>query len=83
MHQKHQKPFLKPLPEGYKVKNIGYRDLLYKGDTVIAEINLFRPPNFRNENFIMSIYESDDWEVLDAFFGNYFREIRARKQGGK
>ena len=73
----------KPLPEGYSVYDRGYSSVLCKGDHEIARISYYNPPRFDNENFIMSIFTSDDYEALSVFYGNYLREQRSRKQRGK
>lgn len=69
----------KPLPEGYSVHDRGYSRVLCKGDYEIARISEYNPPRFDNENFIMSIFTSDDYEALSVFYGNYLREQRSRK----
>lgn len=73
----------KPLPEGYSVHDRGYSRVLCKGGHEIARISEYDPPRFDNENFIMSIFTSDDYGALSVFYGNYLREKRARKQRGK
>ncbi|MBD5533978.1 MAG: hypothetical protein HDQ98_17610 [Lachnospiraceae bacterium] len=74
---------LKPLPEGYSVSERSYARVLLKGDYEIARISYYNPPRFDNENFVMAIFASADYEALSAFYGNYLREQRARKQRGK
>ncbi|MDE5817717.1 MAG: hypothetical protein K2I07_00130 [Lachnospiraceae bacterium] len=81
MHQK-------PIPSGYHVEELGiYQRLVRDCDgVVIGMIEPYRIKNqLRNENFIMSMFERDDREAeaLSTFYGNYRREIQARKQGGK
>ena len=76
----------KELPVGYSVEDKGYyRKLTRESDgAVIAGISDFRSEKiFQSEDFLMSIYESDDWKALEVFYGNYLRELRARKQRGK
>lgn len=76
----------KRLPKGYHTENAGaVEKLVYEeSGSVVATVNMYRcEKQFRNEDFLMGIYESPHWKALEAFYSNIFFENRKRRQAGE
>lgn len=78
-------PFGTLIPEGYRIVDLNNnRYLLIRnldGEVIarVDDLDLLRK-RLTRENFIMSIYEHDEWEALEAFYSYCYRvAIKVKK----
>lgn len=76
------------MPEGYRIVDLSNsRYLLIRGldGEVIARVDDLELmlKRLTRENFIMSIYEHEEWEALDAFYSYCYRVAVNDKRGKK